>query len=88
VSVYLLVLTRVLSSQETNATVNRLSRTLAILLVVQLAAGFVNILLSVPVWMQIVHLLLADLVWISLVLLSASVAAVPVPKFEPAPQAA
>jgi hypothetical protein len=38
--------------------------------------------------MQIVHLLLADLVWISLVLLSASVAAVPVPKFEPAAQTA
>ena len=88
VGVYLLVLTRVLRSQETNATVNKLSRALAILIVVQLAAGFLNVLLLVPVWMQITHLFLADLVWISLVLLSASVAAVPVPKFEPAAQAA
>lgn len=88
VGVYLLVLTRVLRSQETDVTVNKLSRALAIVIVVQLAAGFVNVLLLAPVWMQIVHLLLADLVWISLVLLSASVAAVPVPKFEPAAHAA
>lgn len=85
--VYLLVLTRVLRSQETNATVNRLCRALAILVVVQLAAGFANVMLLVPVWMQITHLLLADLVWISLVLLSASVAAVPMPRFQPAAQA-
>jgi heme A synthase len=85
--VYLLVLTRVLRSQETNATVNRLCRALAILVIVQLAAGFANVILLVPVWMQITHLLLADLVWISLVLLSASVAAVPMPRFQPAAQA-
>jgi protoheme IX farnesyltransferase len=88
VGVYLLVLTRVLRSQESDATVIKLSRLLAIVIVVQLAAGFVNVLLLAPVWMQIVHLLLADLVWLSLVLLSASVAAVPVPKFEPAAQGA
>ncbi len=88
VGVYLLVLTRVLRSQESDPTVLKLSRLLAIVIVVQLAAGFINVLLLAPVWMQIVHLLLADLVWISLVLLSASVAAVPVPNFEPAAQAA
>lgn len=88
VGVYLLFVTRVLRSEETNATVNKLGRLLTIVIVVQLAAGFVNVLLLAPVWMQIVHLLLADLVWISLVLLSASVAAVPVPKFEAAAQAA
>jgi heme A synthase len=88
VGVYLLVVTRILHSQETSPTVDRLGRILSIVIVVQLAAGFVNVLLLAPVWMQIVHLLLADLVWISLVLLSASVAAVPVPRFEPAPQAA
>jgi heme A synthase len=82
VGVYLLVLTRILRSQEADPTVLKLSRLLAITIVVQLAAGFVNVLLLAPVWMQIVHLLLADLVWISLVLLSASVAAVPVPRFE------
>ncbi|HSN77090.1 MAG TPA: COX15/CtaA family protein [Anaerolineae bacterium] len=88
VGVYLLFLTRVLRSQESDPTVLKLSRLLAIVVVVQLAAGFVNVLLLAPVWMQIVHLLLADLVWLSLVLLSASVAAVPVPRFEPAAQTA
>jgi heme A synthase len=38
----------------------------------QLIAGFLNVLLLAPVWMQLVHLLLADLVWISFVLFSAS----------------
>ncbi len=35
---------------------------------VQVAAGFVNLLLLAPISMQMVHLLLADLVWIALVL--------------------
>lgn len=42
---------------------------------VQLGAGFINVLLLAPVWMQLVHLLLADLLWIAFVLLSASVLA-------------
>ena len=47
------------------------SRTIRVLVVVQLFAGFVNILLNVPVWMQLIHLLLADLMWIAVVLLAA-----------------
>jgi heme A synthase len=43
----------------------------AVLVLVQIAAGVVNLLLLAPVWMQIVHLLLADLLWITLVLLCA-----------------
>jgi heme A synthase len=43
---------------------------LAILFVVQLGAGLLNLFLLAPVWLQIVHLLLADLVWITLVLLT------------------
>ncbi len=41
-------------------------------MVVQIAAGFVNVLLLAPVWMQIVHLLLADLLWIAAILLAAT----------------
>ena len=37
----------------------------------QFTAGWVNLVLRAPVWMQLVHLLLADGVWISLVLLCA-----------------
>lgn len=39
------------------------------LVVVQLAAGLLNLVLLVPVAMQLVHLLLADFVWIALVVL-------------------
>jgi heme A synthase len=45
---------------------------LVALYAVQIAAGFLNIYLRAPVWLQLVHLLLADLVWIALVLLAAS----------------
>ncbi len=43
----------------------------AALVLIQVAAGFVNVLLLAPVWMQLVHLVLADLVWIAFVLLGA-----------------
>lgn len=42
-----------------------------LLVIVQLAAGALNMVLLVPVWMQLTHLLLADALWISLVLLLA-----------------
>ena len=42
----------------------------AALVVVQLAAGAVNIALLAPVWMQILHLLIADLLWIALVVMT------------------
>jgi cytochrome c oxidase assembly protein subunit 15 len=37
---------------------------------VQICAGFLNLGLLAPVWLQLVHLLLADLVWIATVLLA------------------
>ncbi len=43
----------------------------ALLAIVQVGAGLLNLVLLAPVWMQIVHLLLADAVWIALVLLAA-----------------
>lgn len=48
------------------------------LVLVQIATGVVNIVLSAPGWMQVVHLALATLLWIALVLLStAALAASP-----------
>ncbi len=41
------------------------------LTIAQVLAGFVNVLLLAPVWMQMVHLLLADALWIAFVLLAA-----------------
>lgn len=42
------------------------------LAVTQVLAGFVNVILLAPVWMQMVHLLLADALWIAFVVLAAS----------------
>lgn len=48
----------------------RLAIATAVLLLSQIAIGFVDVLLLAPTWMQIFHLLGADLYWISLVLLT------------------
>ena len=50
-----------------------LRRALIAVVMLQLAAGAVNVVLLAPVWMQLVHLLLADTVWILLVLFAAQV---------------
>jgi heme A synthase len=50
----------------------RAARAVAVLGVTQVAAGFLNVFLLAPVWMQLVHLLLADAIWIAFVLLGAS----------------
>jgi heme A synthase len=38
--------------------------------IIQLAAGMVNLALLAPIWMQIIHLLLADALWIAVVVLA------------------
>lgn len=53
--------------------IGRLARTsVVVFAIAEVLAGFVNLWLLAPVWMQMVHLLMADLLWISLVLLAAS----------------
>ena len=54
--------------RSASASAARMGGIVAALVFLQLAAGAVNIVLLVPVWMQIVHLLLADLLWVALVL--------------------
>ena len=54
-----------------DAPLRRAALALVLLVLLQLAAGLVNVVLLAPVWLQLVHLLLADLVWIGYVLLSA-----------------
>jgi heme A synthase len=55
---------------------SRFARAVAVVLVVQLVAGVLNVLLLAPLWMQILHLFIADLCWILLVLLAASALAI------------
>ncbi len=47
------------------------SSILALLIVVQLAMGVINVYLLAPVWMQLLHLFIADVLWIVTVVLSA-----------------
>jgi heme A synthase len=44
---------------------------------IQVAVGFLNVLLLAPVWMQLLHLLIADAVWISYVLFAATLLGFP-----------
>ncbi|MER2600231.1 MAG: COX15/CtaA family protein [Caldilineales bacterium] len=82
VGVYVAWLARLVSSINVSQQITRVARVLIVLVGIQLLMGFVNVLLLAPVWMQVVHLLLADGVWLSAVFLAASIAAVPVPRFE------
>jgi heme A synthase len=76
VGIYLILSIGFINIRKNSKTSRRLARYVTVMVTIQLAAGFINVLLLAPVWMQIVHLLLADLVWIGLILLSASVLAV------------
>jgi heme A synthase len=73
--VLMLVLAWRLPALRPGPGVEKLSGWLSGLALAQLAAGFVNVALLAPVWLQLVHLLLADLLWITLVLLSAQLLA-------------
>lgn len=57
--------------------VRRLAVGLVVLLCVQICAGFLNVALLAPVWMQLVHLLLADAIWCTFVLMAAAALARP-----------
>ena len=61
-----------LAARRPGGETKRLSRIVIGLVAIQLAAGFVNVVLLAPIWMQIVHLALAAAVWIALVLLGAA----------------
>ena len=68
VASYLILVINWIGSKAKNGLNRQIGWLLVSLFVVQLLAGFINVLLLAPVWMQLVHLLLSDLVWICLVL--------------------
>lgn len=55
----------------------RLATLLEGLVFLQVAAGFVNVALLAPVWMQVLHLLVADVMWVTFVLYSTEVLGAP-----------
>ncbi len=81
-AVFLLYARTAIAELRPSPEVKRWSLALGILVIAQLALGFVNLALLAPIWMQLVHLLFADLVWIAFVLLAAAALG------EPATQAA
>lgn len=72
VGIYLIILAGIVRMRRAAQQTQVLAYALTLIVLVQLAAGFINVVLLAPVWMQIVHLFLADGVWILLVLLAAS----------------
>lgn len=77
------VLTVRLATRRADRTTRTLAAALTGVYVLQLAAGVLNMILLVPLWMQLVHLGLADALWVTLVLTAASALAVPVLEPEP-----
>lgn len=72
IGTFVILVAGVLALLSDDNSVKRFARTLIVLFIFQLGAGFVNLMLLAPIWMQIVHLLFADLVWITFVLLAAA----------------
>jgi heme A synthase len=70
--IYLALAGRTIAAERPGESTRRLARALIIVVGVQLVAGFINVILLAPVWMQIVHLLLADVMWIAAILLGAT----------------
>jgi len=79
IGVYTLIFVRLIYRRNGSPTAQRLSLVLAGLVLAQIMAGFLNLILLAPIWMQIVHLFLADSVWIGYVLLAAATLDVEIP---------
>ena len=77
--VYLFVAGSAIAGQRPDGRTAYFARMIKALVAVQLVAGFVNVLLLAPVWMQVLHLLLADLLWIATILMSAEALSQPIP---------
>lgn len=67
---YLLAISRSVLHQRPTPIIRQLTMVVALIFVVQLAVGGMNIVLLAPVPIQLAHLLLADLLWITLVLIA------------------
>lgn len=87
--VYITVVAWMVRRARPSRATRRLATALTTLFAIQMAAGVVNVVLRVPLWMQLTHLFLADCVWIALVLTTASAleeSPAEVPSAVPAPR--
>lgn len=76
-AIYLYVVLAMIMRARRVMLVQRWARIAQLLVAAQIAAGFVNLILLAPLWMQVVHLFLADSVWIALLLVGANALAAP-----------
>ena len=67
-----LIVSAATMAKRSGKTGGRLALAVAGLAGLQLALGFLNVVLLAPTWMQLVHLLVADALWIAFVLLGAT----------------
>src|SRR5690606_39147452 len=67
VRVYLMIYGYFLRMHAIDESLERMVSLVFVLIGFLIIAGFVNIALHAPVWMQIVHLFLADSLWIALI---------------------
>lgn len=70
--IYSIYLARFVVQIRPTLDTKRFSRAIGFVFAAEIGAGFLNVLLLAPMWMQLMHLLLADMLWIFLVLLTAS----------------
>jgi heme A synthase len=85
IALYVVVyLAPALAGRRPGGATTKLSRVLIGLVAIQLAAGFVNVVLLAPIWMQIIHLALAAAVWVALVLLGAAALSADAPQTQEA----
>ena len=82
VGLYLLLMAGLISFLRPTEAVQKYVRLLGIGVLAQIAAGFINMGLLAPIWMQLVHLLLADFVWIALLLVTAGALSTGAPQVE------
>ena len=73
IGLYVLVIANALSGPQAGAEVRRWGGVVILGVLVQVAVGVANILLSAPGWMQIVHLLLGTGLWIAVIVFALTV---------------
>jgi heme A synthase len=76
-AIYLYIVLATTMRDRQRPAARRWARIAQLLVATQIAAGFVNMILLAPLWMQVVHLFLADSVWIALLLVGANALAAP-----------
>lgn len=76
-AIYLYVVLAITMQIRPVPLVRRWARITQLVIATQIAAGFINLILLAPLWMQIAHLFLADSVWIALLLVSVNALAEP-----------